>query len=166
MFRLFVCYKPRAILQKKSSSSDTESNKPRKKKKSEVVSSESEEEAESPPKKKASNKKKEDESKRPVDPVEEDEAPAPKKKSANKKKEDAGNGDAKAGETQQNWFEMGYEAEKIVGATDVGGELVFLIRWKDNNKAQLVPSREARKHCPQLVIDFFEQKLTWQDEKK
>lgn len=64
-------------------------------------------------------------------------------------------------------FDLGYQPEKIIGAMDQDGELLFLIQWKNRNKAQLVSSKMARKHCPQLVIDFYESRLTWQgDEAK
>uniref|UniRef100_A0A182NXD6 Chromo domain-containing protein n=1 Tax=Anopheles dirus TaxID=7168 RepID=A0A182NXD6_9DIPT len=59
-------------------------------------------------------------------------------------------------------FEKGYVPEKILGATEKNKELLFLIQWKDKDKAQLVKSKEARKHCPQLVIDFYEERLIWQ----
>uniref|UniRef100_A0A2M4BZN9 Heterochromatin protein 1 n=1 Tax=Anopheles marajoara TaxID=58244 RepID=A0A2M4BZN9_9DIPT len=59
-------------------------------------------------------------------------------------------------------FEKGYIPEKILGATEANGKLLFLVQWKDKDKAQLVKSEEARKHCPQLVIDFYEDRLIWQ----
>lgn len=58
-------------------------------------------------------------------------------------------------------FDSGLEPEKIIGATDVNGELAFLVQWKNSNKAMLIPSKLARQHCPQLVIDFYEMRLTW-----
>ncbi|XP_053675419.1 chromobox protein homolog 3-like [Anopheles nili] len=62
----------------------------------------------------------------------------------------------------QNGFEKGYIPEKILGATEADNELLFLIQWKDKDKAQLVKSKVARVHCPQLVIDFYEERLIWQ----
>uniref|UniRef100_A0A2M4AI61 Heterochromatin protein 1 n=1 Tax=Anopheles triannulatus TaxID=58253 RepID=A0A2M4AI61_9DIPT len=59
-------------------------------------------------------------------------------------------------------FEKNYIPEKILGATEANGKLLFLVQWKDKDKAQLVKSEEARKHCPQLVIDFYEDRLIWQ----
>uniref|UniRef100_A0A2M4CSP4 Heterochromatin protein 1 n=1 Tax=Anopheles darlingi TaxID=43151 RepID=A0A2M4CSP4_ANODA len=59
-------------------------------------------------------------------------------------------------------FDKGYIPEKILGATEANGKLLFLVQWKDKDKAQLVKSEEARKHCPQLVIDFYEDRLIWQ----
>uniref|UniRef100_A0A182PJ07 Heterochromatin protein 1 n=1 Tax=Anopheles epiroticus TaxID=199890 RepID=A0A182PJ07_9DIPT len=63
---------------------------------------------------------------------------------------------------EMNGFEKGYVPEKILGATEGDNELLFLIQWRDKDKAQLVKSKEARKHCPQLVIDFYEERLIWQ----
>lgn len=74
--------------------------------------------------------------------------------------------DGKQAENEQveemNGFEKGYIPEKILGATEGDNELLFLIQWKDKDRAQLVKSKEARKHCPQLVIDFYEERLIWQ----
>lgn len=67
-----------------------------------------------------------------------------------------------ASDDGMNGFEKGYSPEKILGATEANNELLFLIQWKDKDKAQLVSSKEARKHCPQLVIDFYEERLIWQ----
>ncbi|CAO1343007.1 unnamed protein product [Diamesa hyperborea] len=61
-------------------------------------------------------------------------------------------------------FEIGLEPDKIIGATEVNKELAFLVQWKNSNKAQLIPSKLARIKCPQLVIDFYEQRLTWHQE--
>lgn len=61
-------------------------------------------------------------------------------------------------------FDNGLEPEKIIGATDISGQLAFLVQWKNSNKAMLIPSKLARKHCPQLVIDFYEERLAWHTE--
>lgn len=55
-----------------------------------------------------------------------------------------------------NGFDMGYEPEQIVGATEANGQLYYLVKWRYKLAREYVFSKLVHKHCPQLLIAFYE----------
>lgn len=59
-------------------------------------------------------------------------------------------------------FDKGHGAAEILGATDSRGYLSFLIKWKGTNHASLVPAKVANVKIRQMVIQFYEKRMSWE----
>ncbi|XP_077286369.1 uncharacterized protein LOC143911370 [Arctopsyche grandis] len=59
-------------------------------------------------------------------------------------------------------FDRGLEPEKIVGTTNVTGELMFLIKWINCDELDLLSSKIVNQRVPGFVINYYENKLGWQ----
>lgn len=60
-------------------------------------------------------------------------------------------------------FDQRLNAAEILGATNtyVPGELMFLIKWENDDTPSLIPNAEVIKHIPHMLIEFYEKHLSW-----
>ena len=63
-------------------------------------------------------------------------------------------------------FSRGLEAEKILDATFDTGQIFFLVKWKDSELSDIVPAREANIRIPEMVIQFYEDRMEWGEEEE
>ena len=58
-------------------------------------------------------------------------------------------------------FARGLQAEKIIGIRKDPEKLFFLVKWKGTEDKDFVDAKEAKIKIPQVVIEFYEEKLNW-----
>lgn len=51
--------------------------------------------------------------------------------------------------------------DKILGASNSSGQLMFLMKWQGTEESDLISAAEANLMYPEVVIDFYESRLTW-----
>ncbi|XP_032589964.1 chromobox protein homolog 1 [Drosophila grimshawi] len=82
-----------------------------------------------------------------------------------KKYKASGIDNTRVSQVERNFgFDRGLIPAQILGASHFSGELMFLMSWKNNNLIGLVPANLANIKCPQVVIEFYEARLIWNDE--
>lgn len=58
-------------------------------------------------------------------------------------------------------FDAGFEPGHIFGVVRENDKLMFFMRFKGTDKMGFVPAEEANIICPQIVIQFYENRLVW-----
>ena len=67
-------------------------------------------------------------------------------------------------EKAKEGFARGLQAEKIIGIRKDPEKLLFLVKWKGTEDKDFVDAKEAKMRIPQVVIEFYEEKLNWFNE--
>lgn len=66
---------------------------------------------------------------------------------------------------EKDGFDHSWEPKRIMGvSTDDDSKIMFLIQWETDAGAKeesFVFAEKANEHIPNMVIDFYESKLTW-----
>jgi len=63
-----------------------------------------------------------------------------------------------------NGFRSGLQPEKIISMKRLqNGKHFFLMQWKETNDTTYVKAKTAKKHCPLLVIEFYEKCVQWKN---
>lgn len=58
-------------------------------------------------------------------------------------------------------FDRKYIPEAIGGVINTVNGLLVLIKWKDHGIVELVPAKEVHKHCPELLLNYYIERLAF-----
>lgn len=59
-------------------------------------------------------------------------------------------------------YDRGLTIDEILGATDVTGDISYLIKWSGCNEYDLVAGAEVRERDPMSVLEFYEKRSPFQ----
>ncbi|XP_027854529.1 chromobox protein homolog 5-like [Aphis gossypii] len=49
--------------------------------------------------------------------------------------------------------------EKILGGINSGGQVFFLVQWRDTKESEFIEAQEAYIRCPKLVLEWYHDKI-------
>uniref|UniRef100_A0A914WZ15 Chromo domain-containing protein n=1 Tax=Plectus sambesii TaxID=2011161 RepID=A0A914WZ15_9BILA len=82
-------------------------------------------------------------------------ASTPGSGSASKRSKPSPAAQTAADEPGKSGFEKGWKVERIIGASDSDG-LKFRVKWRGYKQEDWISSSEARKHIPEILLDYYE----------
>ena len=67
-------------------------------------------------------------------------------------------------EVDQNVAHPEKIVDKIIGASeDANGQLLFFLKYRGSDKGDIVVAKEAHLLYPQLLLKWYEKRITWND---
>ncbi|XP_062549964.1 heterochromatin protein 1-like [Armigeres subalbatus] len=84
----------------------------------------------------------------------------PKRPKLNQQHSEPAPGPSRVSE-ELNGFERRYTVDSLVGITEEGGKLCFLVKFQENPEMEMIPSAEVRKFVPEMMIEFYENRIIW-----
>lgn len=60
-----------------------------------------------------------------------------------------------------NGFERGHTVSSLVGITEEDDKLCFMVQFQESAEMEMIPSAEVRKFVPEMMIDFYEDRIIW-----